>query len=85
VSARDDFEALVWRVAGRRLHPLEVARIVAAAEAYRRTARYREDVKPCGTPAAYMRHLRRREPPCPTCLDARAQQERARRAGEPAA
>ena len=81
MSARDDFEATVWRVAGRRLRPLEVARIVAAADVYRRSARYREDVKPCGTPAAYMRHLRRREPPCQQCLDARAQQERAKRAG----
>lgn len=81
MSARGDFEAVVWRVAGRRLRPLEVARIVAAGDVYRRTARYREDVKPCGTPAAYMRHLRRREPPCQRCLDARAQQERAKRAG----
>lgn len=80
MSARDEFEAVVWHIAGRRLLPAEVERIVAAGDEYRRTARYRDDVKPCGTPAAYMRHLRRQEPPCRECLDARAARAAAARA-----
>lgn len=36
------------------------------------------DVKPCGTPAAARRHLRRGEPPCESCrqAEARRQQDR---------
>lgn len=34
MSTRDDFEAVVWRVAGRRLDRADVARILAAADAY---------------------------------------------------
>jgi hypothetical protein len=76
---REEFEALVWRIAGRRLHPAEVARIVTAGDAYRRAAWWHEDVKPCGTPAAYMRHRRRGEYPCQECRNAWAEQERAKR------
>lgn len=79
MTARDDFEAVVWRIAGRRLQPLEIARIVSAADDYRRTARYRDDVKPCGDPAGYMRHRRRNEIPCRECLDAAAAREAERR------
>lgn len=33
-------------------------------------------LKPCGTPAAYRRHLRHHEPPCQACLDAHNQATR---------
>ncbi len=36
-------------------------------------------LKPCGTNAAYHRHLRRGEQPCAECLEARRQYEAARR------
>lgn len=80
MTGRDEFEAVVRRIAGRRLHPLEIERILSAADAYRRTARYRDNVKPCGSHAAYVRHLRRKEPPCAKCLAgeaARAADDRA--------
>jgi len=60
----NEFEALVWRITGRRLDPREVAAIVRAAETLRSTARYQDDVRPCGTEAAYRRHLRHGEVPC---------------------
>lgn len=80
VTTRDGFEALVWRIAGRRLDPREIGAIVRAAEAWRGTARYRDDVRPCGTVAAYHRHLRRGEPPCASCLEAVAAAAREARA-----
>ena len=32
-----------------------------------------ENLRPCGTPAAYRRHLRHHEPACRKCLDAHNQ------------
>lgn len=32
-----------------------------------------EGLQPCGTPAAYRRHLRRKEERCPDCLRAHAE------------
>ena len=37
---------------------------------------YRVKIKPCGTNAAYMRHLRKGERPCPPCSDAHAKTNR---------
>lgn len=34
-------------------------------------------LQPCGTVAAYVRHLRHREPPCAACCDAKASAQRA--------
>lgn len=34
------------------------------------------ELQPCGTPAAYRRHLRRGEPACRACLDAEAERQR---------
>lgn len=36
------------------------------------------ELRPCGTEAAYRRHLRRRELACETCLRAHAEYEQAR-------
>ena len=36
--------------------------------------------KPCGTPAAYRRHLRNRQKPCPACTRANAAEVAASRA-----
>jgi hypothetical protein len=41
----------------------------------------RHPVMPCGTAAAYKRHLRRGEQPCEACLQAAADDKRWRRAG----
>ena len=38
--------------------------------------------KPCGTRAAYKRHLRRYEQPCPACREAAAQYTRQQRAAQ---
>lgn len=38
------------------------------------------DLQPCGTAAAYARHLRRSETPCRPCKDANAQLQRAKAA-----
>jgi hypothetical protein len=35
------------------------------------------ELKPCGTPAAYARHIQRGEPPCDQCKAAHADQRRA--------
>lgn len=34
------------------------------------------ELKPCGTPAAYRRHLRNHEPPCEACREAAAKYKR---------
>ena len=81
----DEFEALVWRITGRRLDPREVAAIVRAADNYRATGRQMANVRPCGTPAAYRRHLRRREPVDDACLAAVSADARDRRAARKAA
>lgn len=39
-------------------------------------------LQPCGTPAAYRRHLRAAEPPCEACTAAVREQKQARRATE---
>lgn len=45
---------------------MEAHRVVGA-EWRERTGRARPPLKPCGTRAAYKRHLRSREQPCPRC------------------
>lgn len=40
------------------------------------------ELQPCGTPAAYRRHLRHGEPPCKPCCAAQAELQRQQR-GEP--
>lgn len=40
-------------------------------------------MKPCGTRAAYMRHLRRSEDPCDLCIEAVAEDARKYRAAKP--
>lgn len=67
---REQFEAILRRIAGRRLDPREIDRIIAAADRYQATGRYRAEVAPCGTLAAYRRHLRRREPVDEACRQA---------------
>lgn len=41
-----------------------------------------QPTKPCGTRAAYQRHLRRLDLPCQKCLDAVAAEMRAKRAAK---
>jgi hypothetical protein len=81
----DEFEALVWRITGRRLDPREVAAIVRAAASLRAPDRQPAILRPCGTEAAYRRHLRHGEVPCDKDVaavrDARAARVRAARAG----
>jgi len=43
------------------------------------------ELKPCGTPAAYKRHLRHREPPCDDCTAANRLSSRLRRTADAAA
>ena len=79
--------------------PAIVLHIVALAEAYaddaadtaqavrkRRAAILAADVplKPCGTRAAYVRHLRHGEDPCRPCRDAMAEHRRLHRAARAA-
>jgi hypothetical protein len=48
-----------------------VNRILADAEVpYARNHKRKRELKPCGTRAAYRRHLRKGEYPCIPCLDA---------------
>ena len=42
-------------------------------------------LKPCGTPAAYRRHLRRHEQPCFACRQANAIEHAGRQGSEPSA
>jgi hypothetical protein len=42
-------------------------------------------LRPCGTPAAYKRHLRHREPPCDDCTAANRLSSRLHHAGNAAA
>jgi hypothetical protein len=43
------------------------------------------ELRPCGTPAAYKRHLRHREPPCDDCTAANRLSSRLHHAGNAAA
>lgn len=41
------------------------------------------ELQPCGTPAAYMRHIRHRQDACQVCLDAMSERNRASYAADP--
>lgn len=86
--ARDEFEAIVWKVLGRytqcpRVN--DVAAILGAADAYRHAPKHPwalRKLKPCGTEAAYHRHLRHGQPACRPCLDAHNQATKRAQAGK---
>ena len=49
------------------------------AEAHKPKVERVYDVQPCGTPAAYKRHLRAHEEPCPSCRAAANRDRRERK------
>ena len=82
-DAREQFEAILRRIAGSRLTAREIDRILHAADRYQATGRYRTNVAPCGTPAAYHRHIRRGEPVDESCRQAMRAEARTRQAAKP--
>jgi len=73
-------------MAARRARGETLAQIAAAHDVTIRTVRHHltwrepRQLSPCGTNAAYARHLRRGQQPCPDCCAAHAEDTRNRKA-----
>lgn len=74
-----DRDLILTRLGIAKPKPLTVVKVAKPIEKQTR------ELLPCGTPAAYMRHLTAHEEPCTPCRAAEAKRQRLRRAKYPAA